>query len=251
MFAGRVAEIGVPKRLARLLLAGERLDFGALEPFLPAVASGGLEVWNVYGPTEATVYATAYRVTAGDIRRERRSLIGRPLPGVGVRIDRPAADGVGELWLTGPGIADGYLDDIQLTERQFPRGYGQRWYRTGDLVRDVGDGVLEFAGRNGGYLKIRGFRVEPGEVVAAVTAYPGVAAAAVAVIAASQGDVLVCAVVRGSGKTLSELELRRHLGHTLPSHMRPGRIVFIDRLPRLSSGKLDPHALRNLVEQRI
>ncbi|WP_433534560.1 amino acid adenylation domain-containing protein [Micromonospora sp. CA-249363] len=249
VFAEHVAEVGVPDRLARMLLAGERLDFAALKPFLRSVADGRLEVWNVYGPTEATIYATAYRVTADDIERERRSLIGRPLPGVSVRVHQPTTDGIGELWLAGPGIAAGYLRDPALTEDRFCAVDRQRWYRTGDMVRHLGNGMLEFAGRNGGYLKVRGFRIDPGEIITAVTAYPGVTDAAVIAVDSSYGQTIVCAVVRGPAGIVSELELRRHLGHILPSYMRPGRIVFVDRLPRLSSGKLDPSALQHLVEE--
>jgi len=251
MFTERVAESGVPDRLARLLLAGERLDFASLKPFLPAVADRRLEIWNAYGPTEATVYATAHRITADDIERETRSLIGRPLPGFGMRVHEPNADGVGELWLTGPGVAAGYLGDGQLTQDRFPTGDGQRWYRTGDLVRDVGDGVLAFVGRSGGYFKVRGFRVEPGDIVAAVTAYPGIIDAAAVALDTAYGQTLACAVVRTPGNTVSELDLRRHLGRTLPSYVRPGRIIFTDRLPRLSSGKLDPLAVQHIIEDRI
>jgi non-ribosomal peptide synthetase component F len=142
LLARTVKEKGVPRSLRRLLLAGERLDFSVLEPLLPEVASGALEVWNMYGPTEATVYATAHRVTTADIEQGTRSLIGRPLPGVGVEIHAPDADGVGELWLSGDAVAAGYRGDPALTATRFVADAGgRRAYRTGDLVRATDGGV--------------------------------------------------------------------------------------------------------------
>ncbi|HEY8981594.1 MAG TPA: amino acid adenylation domain-containing protein [Streptomyces sp.] len=253
LLARHVAGGGLPANLRRLLLAGERLEFSDLGPLSPAVASGALRIWNAYGPTETTVYATAHRLTADDIDHGLRSLIGRPLPEVGVEIREPDGRGVGELWLSGPQVARGFRGDAELTAERFVVDRrGRRAYRSGDLVRDAGDGVLEFAGRTGGYLKVRGYRVEPGEVEAALCAHPAVAEASALVTGVLPwGETIVAAVVLHNGCTLAETELRRHVANLLPTHMRPGRIVFLAALPRSGSTKLDPDVLRTRVEEAL
>ncbi|WP_431952000.1 amino acid adenylation domain-containing protein [Nocardia lijiangensis] len=253
MLGNQVEARGIPPRLRRLLIAGERLDFGSLRPFAAAVATGGLEIWNLYGPTEATVYSAGHRVTAHDLDHERRSVIGRALPHVRLRVPERADDGIGELWISGAGLAAGYCGDPALTQDRFVGAdTAERSYRTGDLVRDIGGGAYEFIARSGGFLKVRGYRVEPGEIVHAVCAHPAVSQAAVAVSdVLGFGDTIVCTVVPRTGCSVTDLQLRRHIAQLLPDYMRPGRIVFVERLPQLPSGKLDQRALQVLVDDRL
>jgi amino acid adenylation domain-containing protein len=249
LLTGRIAKSGLPGRLRRLLIGGERLDFASLGPLAPAVADGRLEIWNMYGPTETTTYSTAHRISAADIEHESRSLIGRALPDTITEIRDADSDGVGELWISGDGVTAGYRGDPGLTGERFVTGAGgRRAYRTGDLVRDTGGGVLEFVGRAGGFVKVRGFRIEPGEVVTAMCAHPAVAQAAATVSDAFPwGATVVCAVVPQPGAAVAEVDLRRHAAALLPGYMCPGRIVFLDALPLLPSGKLDELALRSAV----
>lgn len=253
LLANRVAAGGLPHGLRRLLLAGERLDFAVLEPFSAAVAVGHLEVWNLYGPTEATIYATGYQMTADDIAGERRSLIGDALPHVEADVHEPDADGVGELWISGAGVAAGYRGDPELTRDRFVTdGLGRRAYRTGDRVRRVEDRKLEFLGRSGGFLKVRGYRIEPGEIVAALCAHPAVEEAAVVVAdLPAIGPTLVGVVVSRCDVIVTDVDLRRHAVALLPVYMRPGRIIFLDALPRLPSAKLDETALRARVVEGV
>lgn len=235
--------------LRRLLLIGERLNFQVLRPLAPSVRRGELEVWNMYGPTESTIYATGHRVSADEIENERRSLIGTPLPGFGCDVITTDTDGVGELLLSGPAVAQGYLGDAELTARRFtPDASGRPGYLTGDLVRTDGSGELEFVGRNGGFFKIRGYRVDPGEITTALQRHPQVADSTVFLI---DGDttapVLIAVATAVAGAEVTEIELRRHVGGLLPAYMCPGRIVVLDDFPLLPSGKLD---LRE-IEKRV
>jgi len=251
MLVDRVTRSGMPARLRRLYIGGEQLDFASLKPLTPMVAADRLEIWNLYGPAEATVYSTGHRLSASDIERERRSLIGRPLPHVQVEVRDVEPDGIGELWIGGGGVTAGYRRDPGLTKERFVTGEsGERLYRTGDLVRDTGAGVLEFIGRTQGYVKVRGFRIEPGEIASLLCAHPAVAAAAATVSDAFPwGATLVGAVVARPGSAATEAELRRYLSAHLAQNARPGRIVFLDALPMLSSGKLDEVALRDRIHR--
>jgi amino acid adenylation domain-containing protein len=253
LLANRVSRSGMPPHLRRLMLAGERLDFAALKPFAAAVAGGQLEIWNLYGPTEATIYCTGYRIGPGDIGPEKRSLIGRALPGVNVAVHEPDADGIGELWITGDQVAAGYRGDPELTRERFVvDAAGHRAYRSGDLVRDCGDGALEFIRRAGGFVKVRGYRIEPGEIVSGLCAHPDVEQAAAFVTEVLPwGATVVCAVAPRRGAAVTEIALRRHAAQALPYYMRPARIVLVAALPQLPSGKLDEPALRAGVEQQL
>ncbi|HEV3002258.1 MAG TPA: amino acid adenylation domain-containing protein [Solirubrobacteraceae bacterium] len=248
LLANRVSERGPLPALTRMFIGGERLDFATLEPFRDALASGSFIAWNVYAPTETTVYSTAYRITAEAVASERRSLLGRALPHVRVTLRDVDEDGVGEVVIAGDAVARGYRGDPELTAARFGTDGAMRTYLTGDLARDTGDGVLEFVGRKGGYVKVRGFRVERGEVVAAVCAHPAVDEAAVSVVdVMGAGDSIVVGVVPRPGATVGDLDLRRHLSGLLPAYMRPSRIVFLDRLPRLPSAKLDQRAVDEML----
>jgi amino acid adenylation domain-containing protein len=232
-----------PSRLRHLLAAGERMR-------QRPPAGLPFEVWNAYGPTEATVLATA-----GPVAPEGEGFpsIGRPIPGTrAVLLDpllRPAPAGApGELCLGGPGLARGYLGRPEQTAERFvpdPFGPpGSRLYRTGDLARWEADGHLEFLRRIDAQVKIRGFRIEPGEIERTLTLHDGVRDAAVlAVDDAAVGPRLVAFVVPAGDEAPTVRELREHLAVTLPPYMVPSAFVALPALPLTPNGKIDRRAL--------
>ncbi|RKE16990.1 non-ribosomal peptide synthetase [Streptomyces sp. TLI_171] len=198
---------------------------------------------NSYGPTETAIIATTADLGAQDARR--RPPIGRPIGGTTIAVlDRhggPVPPGSpGELVIGGLGVTDGYLGRPGATARAFvpdPDGPpGARRYRTGDLVRRRPDGALEFLGRIDDQVKVRGYRIEPGEVESALLARPGVAQAVVV----ARGDTLVAYAV---GADLDPAALRAALAEELPAHAVPGAIVPLAALPLTPNGKLDRRAL--------
>ncbi|HMI98976.1 MAG TPA: amino acid adenylation domain-containing protein [Gaiellaceae bacterium] len=241
--------------LRALYICGERLDFATLKPLLPFVKRDTMSIFNLYGPTEATIYATGRRLTIRDIASERRSLIGVPLPHVCAEVRR--SDGTlaepgetAELVLRGDGIARGYRRERTLTALQFRQGKdGICEYITGDLVRAANEG-LEFIGRKSGFVKIRGYRVEPEEVASALRRHAAVEDAVVVDLElAGSGVALVAAVTLQPGATVGARELRLFVATLLPAYMRPARIFLFDALPRLASSKIDQKGIRLLLEQ--
>jgi len=208
----------------------------------------GLEPWNLYGPTETTIAATGRPIRVEETRRELPSLIGRALPHVEVGVfdedGAPAREG--ELWISGPGVGVGYRG---LPDARFGLdAHGRRVFSTGDLARVAEGGELEFLGRSGGFVKVRGYRIEPDEVATALESHPDVVeAAACATDVLGDADELAAAVVLRPGASPTDGELRRHVGARLPAHMRPARVVVVDALPRLPSAKLDRNGVRDLV----
>ncbi|MGW2997318.1 alpha/beta fold hydrolase [Streptomyces sp. NPDC001193] len=211
----------------------------------------GVELHNLYGPTEAAVDVTHWqcRSDGGDTVP-----IGRPIANMRTHVlDRRLAEvplGVtGELFLEGVGLADGYHGRPELTAERFiehtgPDGTVRRLYRTGDLARHRPDGALEYAGRTDHQLKIRGFRVEPGEIEAVLAEHPGVRDCAVL----PRGERLVGYFVPGSAgpdaaRTPDPGELAAHAREQLPEYMVPSAWVCLTELPLTASGKLDRAAL--------
>ncbi|MFF7454507.1 amino acid adenylation domain-containing protein [Kitasatospora sp. NPDC008115] len=203
---------------------------------------------NSYGPTETTVIATTAELGAADTAR--RPPIGRPIGGTTVAVldrhGRPVPPGTpGELVVGGAGVTDGYLGRPGATARAFvpdPDGPpGARRYRTGDLVRRRGDGALEFLGRIDTQVKVRGYRVEPGEVESALLARPGVGQAAVL----ARADRLLGYVVPDASAPAvpDPAALRAALAATLPAHLVPNAVLVLDALPLTPNGKLDHRAL--------
>ncbi|MFE4476246.1 MULTISPECIES: non-ribosomal peptide synthetase/MFS transporter [Streptomycetaceae] len=213
---------------------------------------GRCAVFNHYGPTEATVGVTVHEVHPED-HGPGNTPIGTPLAGArcyvldGAR--RPVPPGVtGELHLGGHRLARGYLGRPDLTAERFLddpfTATGGRMYRTGDLARWRTDGTLEYLGRADDQIKVRGYRVEPGEIEAALTALPGVTQAFVTVRGEGIRQNLVAYLERpGGGTAPAPAELRAELGAVLPDYMVPARFVVLDRLPLLAHGKVDRKAL--------
>ncbi len=211
----------------------------------------GVAVVDGYGPTETTTFATSFRMTSADAVPETIP-IGTPLTGMRVYLLddglRPVPRGaLGEICVAGPGLARGYAGRPGATADRFvacPYGApGERMYRTGDRGRWRSDGTLEFAGRADDQLKIRGFRVEPGEVERALTARPEVAQAVVTARSGSGRKHLVAYVVAADGSTVDTGTLRESLGRTLPDYLVPSAFVVLDALPLNANGKVDRRAL--------
>jgi amino acid adenylation domain-containing protein len=231
--------------LRRLMVGGEPLA-GALVARAKRVVPG-LEVVNMYGPTEACIDATFHVATEADISSPVLP-IGRPLSNYQTYVLderlRPVGVGVeGELYLGGAGLADGYVNAAELTAERFvPNPFGAgRLYKTGDRSRWRADGALEFLGRVDQQVKVRGFRVEPAEIEAALRRVAGVREAAVVADGGGAGTRLI-AYCAGDAVPLPEV-LRTSLATTLPDYMVPAAFVRLELLPLTANGKLDRRAL--------
>ncbi|MFE2241836.1 amino acid adenylation domain-containing protein, partial [Streptomyces virginiae] len=200
---------------------------------------------NLYGPTESTVDALTQPLTATGRPGLGRSVLGTRAHVLDEHLS-PVPPGVpGELYLSGAGLARGYLGRPALTAERFvadPYAPGERMYRTGDLVRRTRDGRLEYLGRTDHQVKIRGFRIEPGEIEHVLTRHPRVLAATVTVHDdGTTGPRLVAHVVPDG--PLDQAELRAFAAESLPAHMLPAAVVPLDALPLTASGKVDRRAL--------
>jgi amino acid adenylation domain-containing protein len=207
------------------------------------LAAPGRRVVNAYGPSEVTVYATT-----ADLEPGAPVVIGRPVPGVRLYVLdgrlRPVPAGVtGEVYLTGASLARGYTGRPGLTAERFvadPHGApGSRMYRTGDLGRIDADGVVHYLGRGDWQVKLRGVRIELGEVEAVLAAHPDVAVAAAAVRGGEGAPRLVAYVVARPGTDPADEDLRAHLVRRLPAHMVPEALVRLAELPLSTAGKVD------------
>ncbi len=212
---------------------------------------------NNYGPTESTVVATSGRVAAEPAAS---------LPSIGRAIDNteiyildeethPVTEGsAGELYIGGAGVARGYRNNAALTDERFVRnpfdGRGDsRLYRTGDLARFLPNGEIEFLGRVDEQIKIRGFRVEPGEIIAALNSYPGIEASAVSLLGRGNGDKRLAAyVVLAPSAQVTVSSLRQTLARRLPEYMVPSLFGKVHALPLTVNGKVDYAALPVLSE---
>ena len=227
----------------KILCGGEAMDL----PLAKRLVRMGRETWNMYGPTETTVWSTLWRVP----EHPERISIGHPIANTGIHIagedGAPAPPGVpGELLISGAGLAEGYWKEPELTAGRFVHGNplmpgpDSKLYRTGDLARWHADGTLECLGRSDGQVKVRGFRVELGEIDAALLSHLGVAEAATVL---TSPDQRLVAWYRPISAALDPAELNAHLRERLPDYMVPAPLIAIDRMPLTSSGKIDRKAL--------
>ncbi|MFE0178473.1 amino acid adenylation domain-containing protein [Streptomyces sp. NPDC059002] len=243
--------------LRRVLSGGEALARRTVTAF---AATLDASLTNCYGPAEASV-----DVLVGDCRAAAPDAdtgpgpvpIGEPVANTRVyvldrRLGLVPPGVVGELYVAGVQLARGYVRRPGLTAERFvadpyASSYGmagERMYRTGDLARRLPDGRIEFLGRADDQVKVRGFRIEPGEIEAALLGHPQVTAAAVVVRTDGPGDALLVGyVVPEPGAACEAADLRDHVRATLPEHMVPGAVVVLDELPRTDGGKIDRRRL--------
>ena len=234
-------------RLRLVIFGGEALEPASLAPWFGRHGDVRPRLVNMYGITETTVHVT-YRPLDVSDANQSASRIGRPLADLRAHVlDRwlqPVPRGVaGELYVGGAGVARGYLNNEALTRERFipsPFHAGDRLYRSGDLVRWTNDGELEYLGRADQQLKVRGFRIEPGEIESVLRSHPQVRDAVVVLRDSAPGSAQLVAYIVGEAAPAS---LRELAAQKLPDYMLPAAFVSIDALPLTRNGKLDRAAL--------
>ncbi|MBL9173698.1 MAG: amino acid adenylation domain-containing protein [Verrucomicrobiales bacterium] len=254
-------DVSMLRGVRQLLTGGEALSVSHVRRALSALPETRLI--NGYGPTEATTFATTFNIPR-ELSADVESIpIGRPIRQTRVRVLDAARcpvpfGAVGELWISGPGVSPGYWNQPERTAERFhpdptPERPTAVCYRTGDRVRWRPDGVLEFLGRTDGQLKIRGHRVEPGELEEVMRNHPEVLDAVVAgrELVSGAGLQLVAYVVpRNPLHPPSQEELLMHCGDRLPSYLCPTHCVLLPQLPRTENGKVDRARLPQPAPQR-
>ena len=230
----------------KILCGGEALPLDLAQQLLPRAAS----LWNLYGPTETTIWSTLCKIEPGDDVVS----IGRPIANTQIylldtHLQLVPVGVPGELFIGGDGLARGYLNRPELTtERFIPHPFsnepGARLYRTGDLARYQREGTIEHLGRMDFQVKLRGFRIELGEIETVLSQHPGVRQAVVIAREEVPGDKrLVAYLIATQGPAPATSELRSFLQEQLPEYMLPSAFVFLDAFPQTPNGKVDRRAL--------
>jgi amino acid adenylation domain-containing protein len=224
----------------KVLCGGEAMPADLAADLLSRVAS----VWNMYGPTETTVWSTVYQVTDAD----KPIMIGKPIANTDIYIvdcnmhDQPVGV-AGELYIGGSGVTRGYLNRDSLTKERFVNHASGRLYRTGDLVRYHSDGNIEYINRLDNQVKVRGFRIEPGEIESVLSQHENIDQAVVLIREDQPGDTRLVAYYLTDNDDLSTTQLRKHLRTHLPDYMIPQHFVQLEELPVTPNGKIDRLAL--------
>ena len=253
-------------RNLKILCGGEALPAELADRLLQRC----VELWNMYGPTETTIWSTVYNVGAnrqGTRTKDSPELLGRPIANTKIYIldnqNQPVPIGVpGELLIGGVGLSRGYLNRPDLTQEKFiPNPFSDkpgdreaysehsRLYKTGDLARYLPGGNIEFIGRIDNQVRIRGFRIELGEIEAVLSQHPAV----LETVVVARQDVadrkyLVAYIVPSDDRAISRRNLRDFLKETLPDYMIPGVFVTLDALPLTPNGKVDRQAVNKYSE---
>jgi acyl carrier protein len=235
----------------KILCGGEAIPPDLAERLLGCCG----ELWNMYGPTETTIWSTTCRLNAGV-----PITIGRPIANTEIFIldgrQQPVPVGVlGELYVGGDGLARGYHNRPELTEEKFVRhpfnpAPGARLYRTGDLARYRTDGSIEFQGRIDHQVKIRGFRIELGEIESVLCQHSSVRQGVVMARGEASGNRRLVAYLIGETPTPTVSELQEHLRRKLPEYMVPGAFVFLEKFPLTNNGKINRQALPEPEQER-
>jgi amino acid adenylation domain-containing protein len=261
MFSGENGEDGTAGLVLRLVIfGGERLQPQLLAPWIDRHGDRRPALVNMYGITETTVHCTYRRITAADLHRSEASPIGVPIPDLRLYLldgnGKPLPDGApGELCIAGGGVARGYLNRPELTAERFGpavTGLGEeRLYRSGDRAVRLPGGELAYLGRMDDQLKVRGYRIEPGEIEHCLSRLPGIARVVVVPRDFGDGDVRLVAYLLpapgpDSGERASErlaAAAERHALATLPRHLRPSVYKVVTTIPMTLQGKVDRDAL--------
>ncbi|MBB3113016.1 amino acid adenylation domain-containing protein [Paenibacillus phyllosphaerae] len=232
-----------PERLRALIVGGEQLETEAARSAW-AYLGGNVDIYNEYGPTEATVGCMTHRY---DPSRDLGAAVPIGVPAANTQIyildssRKPVAEGVtGELYIAGDGLARGYLNRPELTAERFvasPLREG-RMYRSGDLARWLPDGTIVYAGRADDQIKIRGYRIEPGEIEHRLHEHEAVSGA---IVLGEEGELTAYIVL---SRETTVQELREHVQASLPGYMTPERFVEVETIPLTANGKADRRALR-------
>lgn len=229
-------------RHLKVLCGGEAMDRDLAERLVSMCGS----VWNMYGPTETTIWSSIAPIDSDDVT------IGRPIANTRMYVldehRQPVPRGVvGELWIGGEGVARGYLNRPDLTRERFlddPFVAGGRMYRTGDLARHLQDGRLVCLGRIDNQVKIRGYRIELGEIESALSTHEDVRNCVAVAQKDHTGEVRLLAYVVPNGASRPAVEdMRTHLRRVLPDYMIPSAFAFLDTIPLTPNGKVDRNAL--------
>jgi enterobactin synthetase component F len=242
-----------PGQLQLAIATGEALDSWTAARLLEL----GQPLWNLYGPTECTLWSSARRVQADDLAAAGSNSIsiGQALPGYSFRLlphpDCRDQHDCGELLISGPGVADGYLGATAEQQQRFALGAdGTRSFRSGDLCRRDAAGNYHFLQRCDSQLKINGQRIEAGEIETLLRSHPGIVDAACLARQLEGGSQLLACVVCAAGSPNKNRERwNRHLARWLPEWMLPQRYLVVAALPLDANGKLDRQALLQLAEQ--
>ena len=250
-----LAQAKVQHTLRYVIFGGEALELSALAPWYARAENEATQLVNMYGITETTVHTTYYPLSAQDVSRTGASPIGQGLKDLRLYIldehKKPVPIGVtGELYVSGAGVARGYLNRDDLTAERFladpfVNDGHTRMYKSGDLGRWLADGSIEYLGRNDDQVKIRGFRIELGEIEACVRSFAGITDAAVVAQKSASGDHRLVAyfVSSDTSKPIAVDALRDHVADLVPSYMVPSAWMPMAVLPLTSNGKLDRRAL--------
>ncbi|MEU4806496.1 amino acid adenylation domain-containing protein [Actinosynnema sp. NPDC023587] len=253
LFESFTAASGEVPALRHVFIGGDRLHAATVRPWFARHGADHPQVHNLYGVTEAAVVSTWHRITEPDLRADAPLPIGRALPNQRAYLlddrGRPVPPGGrGRLSVAGEAVALGYHDREELTASRFgvEAGTGERVYHTGDVAWALPDGTLHFGGRDDAQVKVRGHRVELGEVEAVLRTHPAVAAVVATTRPDGAGSARILCHAVPSGEPVPEEEVRAYAARHLPEHMVPTALGWLTRLPTTAGGKVDVRALPEL-----